>query len=115
MNYLELITVKAWADLKSEASRAYIGFLWWFIEPVLYMGSFYLLFGLGLKMGGDNFMYFLLCGLLPWKWFSSSLSNGSLSIIANAGLINQTYLPKRESTAESSRSSEHRPSKQPNN
>jgi lipopolysaccharide transport system permease protein len=58
------------------------------------MGSFYLLFGLGLKMGGDNFLYFLLCGLLPWKWFSSSLSNGSLSIIANAGLINQIYLPK---------------------
>ena len=94
MNYLELITVKAWADLKSEASRAYIGFLWWFMEPILYMGSFYLLFGLGLKMGGDNFMYFLLCGLLPWKWFSSSLSNGSSSIIANTGLINQIYLPK---------------------
>ena len=94
MNYLELIAVKAWADIKSEANRAYIGFLWWFIEPLLYMGAFYLLFGLGLRMGGDNFMYFLLCGLLPWKWFSSSLGNGSLSIVANAGLINQIYLPK---------------------
>jgi len=30
MNYLELISVKAWADLKSEANRAYINFLWWF-------------------------------------------------------------------------------------
>ena len=46
MNYLELITVKAWADLKTKVSRAYIGFLWWFMEPILYMGSFYLLFGL---------------------------------------------------------------------
>lgn len=35
MNYLELVTVKARADLKSEASRAYIGFLGWFMGPVL--------------------------------------------------------------------------------
>ena len=39
-------------------------------------------------------MFFLLCGLVPWKWFSSTLNSGSRSIIANAGLINQVYLPK---------------------
>ena len=94
MHYLHLILVKAWAEIKSEASRAYIGFAWWFIEPVLHMGVFYLLFGMGLKFGGDNFVYFLLCGLLPWKWFSSTLNNGSQALLANAGLINQVYLPK---------------------
>lgn len=94
MKYLDIILFKTWADLRSEASRAYIGFLWWFIEPVLYMSAFYLLFGLGLRMGGDNFVHFLLCGLIPWKWFSSSVSNGSRSIAASAGLINQVYLPK---------------------
>ncbi len=94
MHYLDLIFVKAWAEIKSEASRAYIGFLWWFIEPILYMGAFYLLFGLGLRYGGDNFLYFLLCGLLPWKWFASTVANGSQALAANAGMINQVYLPK---------------------
>lgn len=94
MKYLDIIFFKTWADLKAEASRAYIGFLWWFIEPILYMATFYLLFGLGLRYGGDNFVYFLLCGLIPWKWFSSTVANGSRSIEANGGLILQVYLPK---------------------
>ena len=94
MHHIELIFVKAWAEIKSEVSRAYIGFVWWFLEPLLYMGAFYLLFGIGLRQGGDNFLYFLLCGLVPWKWFSSTLNSGSRSIVANAGLINQVYLPK---------------------
>lgn len=94
MKYLDIILFKTWADLRAEASRAYIGFLWWFIEPILYMATFYLLFGLGLRYGGDNFIYFLLCGLVPWKWFSSTVSNGSRSIEANAGVIHQVYLPK---------------------
>lgn len=94
MKYLDIILFKTWADLKAEASRAYIGFLWWFIEPILYMGTFYLLFGLGLRYGGENFVYFLLCGLIPWKWFSSTVANGSRSIEANGGLIMQVYLPK---------------------
>ena len=58
------------------------------------MGAFYVLFGIGLRQGGDNFLFFLLCGLVPWKWFSSTLNSGSRSIVANAGLINQVYLPK---------------------
>ena len=49
------------------------------------MGAFYVLFGIGLRQGGDNFLFFLLCGLVPWKWFSSTLNSGSRSIVANAG------------------------------
>lgn len=94
MKYLDIILFKTWADLRAEASRAYIGFLWWFLEPVLYMAAFYLIFGLGLRMGGEGFIYFLLCGLVPWKWFSSTLANGSKAIEAGAGMIHQVYLPK---------------------
>ena len=94
MKYLDIIVFKTWADLRSEVSRAYIGFLWWFLEPILYMAAFYLVFGLGLRMGGEGFVFFLLCGLVPWKWFSSTVSNGSKAIVAGAGMVHQVYLPK---------------------
>ena len=92
--YLELVLYKGLADLNSDASRAYIGFLWWILEPLLYMGAFYVAFGLGIRGGGVDMLLFLLCGLVPWKWFSSTVQNGSDTIPINNGLIQQIYLPK---------------------
>jgi lipopolysaccharide transport system permease protein len=94
LRYLELIWYKGLADLNSEASRAYIGFVWWVLEPLLYMTAFYVAFGLGLRGGGPHMLFFLLCGLVPWKWFSSAVNNGGGTIQANLGLIQQLYLPK---------------------
>ena len=94
LRYLELIVYKGLADLNSEASRAYIGFVWWVLEPLLYMLAFYVAFGLGLRGGGPNMLFFLLCGLVPWKWFQSAVNNGSHTIQNNVGLMQQIYLPK---------------------
>jgi lipopolysaccharide transport system permease protein len=92
--YFQLIWYKGFADLSGGASRAYIGYMWWVLEPVLYMGAFYLAFGLGLRGGGTNMVLFLLCGLVPWKWFASTVQAGAITMQANAGLMNQVYLPK---------------------
>jgi lipopolysaccharide transport system permease protein len=93
-SYLELIWYKGMADLHAEAARAYVGFIWWVLEPLLYMAAFYVAFGLGLRGGGTHTLTFLLCGLVPWKWFSSTIQSGSNSIQVNSGLIQQVYLPK---------------------
>lgn len=93
--YLELIWYKGLADLHAEAARAYVGFIWWVLEPLLYMVAFYVAFGMGLRgSGGGAVALSLLCGLVPWKWFASSVQNGSGIIQANSGLIMQVYLPK---------------------
>ena len=94
--YLELIWYKGYADLLADSSRAYVGLLWWVLEPVLYMGAFYVAFDLiGLRAGGASPMLFLLCGLVPWKWFASSVQHGSSAIESNSGLLQQVYLPKQ--------------------
>jgi homopolymeric O-antigen transport system permease protein len=92
--YIELIWYKALAELKAEAARAYIGFLWWVLEPLLYMSAFYIAFGTGVRRGGVHFLAYLLTGLVPWKWFASTVINGSIAIQANSALIQQVYIPK---------------------
>lgn len=92
--YLQLIWYKALAELKAEAARAYIGFLWWVLEPLLYMAAFYIAFGTGLRQGGVHFLAFLLAGLVPWKWFASTVVSGSSAIQVNSSLIQQVYIPK---------------------
>lgn len=92
--YIELIWYKALAELKAEAARAYIGFLWWILEPLLYMTAFYVAFGMGIRRGGLHFLGFLLSGLVPWKWFASTVTTGANAIQSNSGLIQQVYIPK---------------------
>jgi len=93
-NIIDLIVYKTFADLKAETERAYLGFLWWIIEPVLYMGVFYLVFTVIRYRHGEGFVPFLLVGLIPWKWFANTISNGSRSIINNVGLMDHVYVPK---------------------
>lgn len=93
-HYLQLILYKARADLKVEAARGYMGMLWWVLEPVLYMGAFYIIFTVALQRGGENFVPWLLTGLVVWKWFDTTVRMSLNVITAGKGLMSQVYLPK---------------------
>ncbi len=93
-HYLQLILYKTRADLKVEAARGYMGMLWWVLEPLLYMGAFYIIFAVALKRGGENFVPWLLTGLVSWKWFDTSVRMSLTSISAGKGLMSQVYMPK---------------------
>jgi lipopolysaccharide transport system permease protein len=92
--FIDLVLQKSKADLKTEAARGYLGVLWWVIEPVMYMGVFYVVFVHFFHRGDGNFVMFLLSGLIAWKFFQSTIIAGSNSLIANGSLMNQVYLPK---------------------
>lgn len=85
---------KSYADMRVEASRGYLGILWWIIEPALYMVVFYIVFGIILQRGSEGYVAFLLIGLVTWRWFDNTVRLGSNTLIANIGLMQQVYLPK---------------------
>ena len=93
-NKLDLILYKAYAELRRDVVTTYLGIFWWVLEPLMYMTAFYLVFAVGIRSGGEGFVGFLLCGLACWKWFASSLSQASSSILLHRGLIQQVYIPK---------------------
>ncbi len=88
-NLWELVWFRAYADLKSEASRTYIGILWWILDPLMQMGIFYLVFGIGLRGTGrtENFVQFLLIGIIIWRWFATSVNFSSGAIMQNRNLV----------------------------
>lgn len=94
MKYAELIIYRAYADLKAEAARGYLGVLWWGIEPVLYLAVFYFLFTALRTESGEGVVAFLLVGLVVWKWFASTIPHGARSIASGVNLMQQVYLPK---------------------
>lgn len=80
--------------LRSEASKTFLSYLWWVIEPILYVFIFYLVFEVFLSREKENFLFFLMCGKIPYLWFSKSVANGSSSIVSGSGIIGRIDIPK---------------------
>jgi len=92
--FWQLIVIKVRFNLRSEASQSYLSYAWWILEPLMQMAVYYIVFDIFLHRGGPDFVPFLLCGIVPFLWFSRTVSNSSRSIMGGRGLISQTYLPK---------------------
>jgi homopolymeric O-antigen transport system permease protein len=92
--YLSIVDIQARMALKSDASNYFMGYLWWILEPLLYVAVFYLVFDIILGTKSPNFLVFLMTGKLPYVWFSKSVNQASNSIVANAGLIGKIDIPK---------------------
>ncbi|AOS97769.1 Teichoic acid translocation permease protein TagG [Microbulbifer aggregans] len=95
-NYLSIIWVRGLGALKADAEDSYLGTLWWILEPILLTLVFYLAFSSGLRGGdkGASFVFFLMCGLFPFKWTASIINNSANAISDNKGILGQFYLPK---------------------
>ena len=87
--YLAIIVFKTKAELKAERQRTYLGFIWWVLEPLMFLGIFYVVFAHIRQVKTDNFVQFLLIGLILWQWFKSSISQSSSVILFQINLLRQ--------------------------
>ncbi|ACE84723.1 ABC transporter permease [Cellvibrio japonicus] len=93
-DFIILVDTKAKMNLKAEASRLYLSFLWWLLEPILFVLAFYFVFNILLKSGHEDYLLFLMCAKIPYMWFSKAVTSASGSIVANRGIISQIDIPK---------------------
>lgn len=84
-------------DYKLENKDTYLGRLWAFITPLIQIGTYWLVFGLGLRNGRDvdgyPYLAWMLIGLIPWFFISSCMVKGANAIYAKAGLIAKIKFP----------------------
>lgn len=94
--YRELLYFFTWRDIKVRYKQTVIGILWAVIQPFLTMVVFSIFFGRFVKLPSEDIPYpiFVYTGLLPWTYFSQSLTRSSQSIVTNAGLISKVYFPR---------------------
>lgn len=71
-----------------------LGFMWSFLNPLCLMLVYMLVFRYYIRFNQvENYTIFLFCGLLPWIWFSSALSEGTSSIVSGGHLITRSMFP----------------------
>ena len=94
LQYKELIKNLVIRDLKVRYKKSFLGILWALLEPLLLMILFSVVFSILLRIRIENYPVFLLCGILPWSFFSTSLSLSAGSIAGKGTLIKKIYFPR---------------------
>lgn len=93
--YRDLIRNLVVRDLKTRYKNSILGVAWSLINPLLMMIVYTVVFKvLAGGSGLPNYPVFILCALLPWNFFSASVSQGTDSVVAAAPLINKVYFPR---------------------
>ena len=94
--YRELFLFLAWRDLLVRYKQTVVGVAWALIRPLLTMLVLSLVFGKFGKMpsGGAPYPLLVFCGILPWQFFATALSESGNSVVANTGLISKVYFPR---------------------
>lgn len=82
------------ADLKRTHANSVFGQLWWILDPLLQMAIYTTLVTLIFRRAVPDYPLFIFAAILPWKWFSTTLSDASLSVTGHYGLIKQIQFPK---------------------
>ena len=82
------------AELRSEATRTYAGYLWWILEPLMSLAVYYVAFKYIFHRETENFAIFLFSGIIIYRFFSSTITRSATSIINGQGLMQLVYIHK---------------------
>ena len=94
--YRDLFFFLVWRDVKTRYAQSVLGIGWAIIQPIFSMVVFTVVFGNLAKVDSDGVPYaiFSYAALVPWIYFSGSLSSASSSLVSASGIWTKVYFPR---------------------
>lgn len=92
--YREMIIGLVKKDLRGRYKGSVLGFLWTFVNPLLQLVVYTLVFSVIMKNNIEKYYIYLFVGLVPWIFFSTSVTSGSSSILASKDMVKKIYFPR---------------------
>jgi ABC-type polysaccharide/polyol phosphate export permease len=89
-------------ELRGRYKRSILGWGWSLLNPIAFMLIYTFAFSLVLKANpepGDpsglaSYAFYLLCGLLPWSFFSVSVTTSMMAVVGNGPLVRKVAFPR---------------------
>jgi lipopolysaccharide transport system permease protein len=96
ISFKELFIILAWRDITVRYKQTVLGILWTIIRPLLTMIVLTLVFSKIAKLPSEGVPYplLVLVAMVPWQFFSGSLTESSNSLISNSSLLTKVYFPR---------------------
>ena len=93
-NYFEFLKSNVKKDIRGKYKGSFLGILWSFINPLLSVLVYAIVFPYIMRMKVENYLIYLITGIIPWTFFTSSINTGIISILSNADIIKKVYFPR---------------------
>lgn len=92
--YFNYSLYSAKATLKSEVANSYLNWIWWILDPILFMLVYTFVVKVVFDRGGPNFPVFVFIGLTMWNFFSKNINSSVKLVHSNKSIVSKVYLPK---------------------
>lgn len=92
--YRQMIFSLVQRDLRGRYKGSVLGFLWTFLNPLLQLVVYTLVFSVIMRAGIEDYYIFLFVALVPWLFFSSALTGGAGSVLASKDMVKKIYFPR---------------------
>ncbi|MBE5820665.1 MAG: ABC transporter permease [Clostridiales bacterium] len=92
--YRELLKTNVKKDIRGKYKKSFFGIVWSFLNPLLQLAVYAIIFPIILKVQQENYVIFVCSALIPWTFFTTVVSQSSGIIIANANIIKKVYFPR---------------------
>lgn len=93
-DYKEMLFSLVRRDLRGRYKGSVLGFLWTFINPLLQLLVYTVVFSVIIKSGIDKYYLFLFVVLIPWIFFSTSVVGSSSIIVGHQSMVTKIYFPR---------------------
>ena len=92
--YRELLKTSIKKEVRGKYKNSFLGVIWSFLNPLLQIAVYAIVFPLILRNNQENYVIFLCCGLIPWTFFATSINRSAFSFVENGNLLKKVYFPR---------------------
>ena len=93
-NYRELLKTSVKKEVRSKYKNSFLGVVWSFLNPLLQIMVYAIIFSLILKNKQEHYAVFLCAGIIPWTFFSVAINKSAFTMIENGNIIKKVYFPR---------------------
>jgi lipopolysaccharide transport system permease protein len=93
-NYRELLKTNVKKEIRGKYKNSFLGVLWSFLNPLLQIAVYAIVFPLILRNTQENYVIFLCCGLIPWTFFATAISRSAFTMVENGNILKKVYFPR---------------------
>lgn len=92
--YRELLNSNTKKEVRGKYKHSFLGVLWSFLNPLLQIMVYAIVFPLILRNEQPHYVVFLCCGIIPWNFFATSINRAASTMLENGNIIKKVYFPR---------------------